>query len=71
MDTSSSLYALKPDEAARIIRDYGVERTLFGVDFPMWSPTEELERFMALPLTDAEREKILWTNHIDLLGGEI
>ena len=22
-------------------------------------------------LTDAEREKILWTNHIDLLGGEI
>ena len=37
----------------------------------MWSPAEELERFMALPLTDAEREKILWTNHIDLLGGEI
>ena len=71
VDTSSALYALKPDEAARIIHGYGVERTLFGVDFPMWSPAEELERFMALPLTDAEREKILWTNHIDLLGGEI
>ena len=70
VDTSSALYALKPDEAARIIHGYGVERTLFGVDFPMWSPAEELERFMALPLTDAEREKILWTNHIDLLGGE-
>ena len=71
VDTSSALYALKPDEAARIIHGYGVERTLFGVDFPMWSPAEELERFMALPLTDAEREKILWTNHIGLLGGEI
>ena len=71
VDTSSSLYAVKPQDAARIIHDYGVERTLFGVDFPMWSPSEELARFMALPLTDAEREKILWTNHIDLLGGEI
>lgn len=71
VDTSSALYALEPQTAAQIIHDYGVERTLFGVDFPMWSPSEELARFMALPLTDAEREKILWTNHIDLLGGEI
>ena len=28
----------------------------------MWNPREEIERFMQLDLTDAEREDILWNN---------
>lgn len=71
IDTSSALYALEPKTAADIIHGYGAERTLFGTDYPMWEPAEELQRFMRLPLTDSEREKILWTNHFELLGGEI
>ena len=35
---------------------------LFGTDYPMWNPKEELERFMQMQLTDAEREDILWNN---------
>lgn len=70
VDTSSALYALEPARAAQIIRGYGVERTLFGSDYPMWSPADEAERLMRLPLTDGEREKILWTNHLSLFGGE-
>lgn len=62
VDTSSSLYALKPDEAAQLIRHYGPDRVFFGTDYPMWKPEEELARFMALPLTDGEREKILHLN---------
>lgn len=67
VDTSSSLYALEAAAAVRIIRGYGADRVLFGSDFPVWNPDEELERFLRLPLTDAEKEKILWLNHLSLL----
>ncbi len=62
IDTSSSLFKLKPDEAADMIREHGVDRTFFGTDYPMWNPTEELERFMKLPLTEDEKKKILYLN---------
>lgn len=67
VDTSSSLYALDAATSVKIIRGYGVDRVLFGSDYPMWTPGEEVRRFLALPLTDDEREKILWTNHLNLL----
>lgn len=59
VDTSSSLYALSPETAVEIIRRYGAHRALFGTDYPMWTPQGELERFMRLPLTNQERERIL------------
>ena len=68
VDTSSSLYALGKEEAKAIIRRYSRDRVLFGTDFPMWNPAEELERFLALGLTDGEQEKILHENAEDLLG---
>lgn len=55
VDTSSSLYALEPEEAARIIRGYGTDRAFFGTDYPMWDPEEEMARFLRLPLTDGEQ----------------
>lgn len=67
-DTSSSLWKLTPDEAMRMIRNHGVEKMLFGVDYPMWDHQEELERFNRLPLTQEEREAILYKNAMDLLG---
>ena len=67
-DTSSSLYAVEPEEAASIIRHYGVDRVFFGTDYPMWKPEEEVARFMALPLTDEERERILHLNFEAFLG---
>ncbi|MCQ2232557.1 MAG: amidohydrolase family protein [Paludibacteraceae bacterium] len=67
-DTSSSLWKLTPDEAMRMIRNHGVEKMLFGVDYPMWDHQEELERFNRLPLTQEEREAILYKNAVDLLG---
>lgn len=61
-DSSSSLYALSPEKAVELIRLFGAERILFGTDFPLMSPVEEVARFFRLPLTDAEREKILYQN---------
>ncbi len=66
VDSSSSLYTLSPQKAVDIIRRYGTDRVLFGSDFPVFSPDIELERFMALPLTDNERRMILSENVIKL-----
>jgi len=66
-DTSSSLAILDAKKATEIIRKHGVEKVLFGTDYPMWSHEEELERFYKLDLTDEERELILWKNASSLL----
>ncbi len=70
VDCSSSLYALSPEKACELIRSYGSGRVLFGTDYPMWLPEEELERFLRLSLTEEERENILSRNAARLFGIE-
>ena len=67
-DCSSSLYAMSPEHAAELIRKIGVDRVMWGTDYPMWSAAEELERFDKLPLTDEERGMILGENAMRLIG---
>ena len=67
-DTSSSLFALDKNRAADLIHRFGYKRYFFGTDFPMWRPAEEIKRFLALPLTEEEREDILYNNAATLLG---
>lgn len=57
-DVSSSLMFMKPGEAERYINLYGAERFVYGSDYPMWDPVEEMERFMKLQLTDDQRQQI-------------
>lgn len=68
IDTSSSLMFLEPEEAVKIIRTHGVDRVFFGTDYPMWDHEGEFARFMRLPLTDREREMILYENAIRFLS---
>ncbi len=68
VDCSSSLYALTPAEARHIISLYGAERVLFGTDYPMWHPVEEVARFDALELTERESRLILSENAERLFG---
>ena len=67
-DTSSSLWFLDKAKAADLIHRFGHERYFFGTDFPMWRHDEELKRFLALDLTEEEREDILYNNVAKLLG---
>lgn len=62
VDCSSSLYALSEEKARELIALYGAERVLFGTDYPMWSPKEEIRRFTALGLTPEESALILYRN---------
>ena len=68
VDCSSSLYRLTPERAAELIRTYGAERVLFGTDYPMWRPKEELARFAQIPLSEEERDLILWKNAERIFG---
>ena len=57
-DVSSSLMFMESGVAEKYIRHYGAERFVYGSDFPMWNPLEEMERFKRLRLTDREFEQI-------------
>lgn len=57
-DVSSSLRFMEPGAAEGYIRRYGVERFVYGSDFPMWNPVTEMEHFLRLKLTDGEFEQI-------------
>jgi len=62
VDSSSSLMLMSQTDARKLIDGFGVDRVLFGTDYPAEDPAEELVRFMSLPLNDAERRAILYEN---------
>lgn len=59
---------LSDDDAAELIRKLGVDRVMFGSDYPWFSPAASLEAIMKLPLEPAEKEKILGENARRILG---
>lgn len=59
VDICSSLAFMTPEKAVERIRKFGVEKSFFGCDFPMWSHEEELERFFKLGFSEEENRMIL------------
>lgn len=68
VDTSSSMYALKPHQIRELIDIFGIDFVLFGSDYPMWNPQDELDMLSKVDLTDEEREKIFHKNIESLLS---
>ena len=64
VDCSSTMPFSSPEVAKRLIRAYGADRVLFGTDYPMWSPVDEMASFRSLGLTDEEMQAILHDNAI-------
>ena len=54
--------------AVRLIRAFGARRVLFGSDSPWADQAQTLAAFGRLPLTEEEREQILYKNAERLLG---
>ncbi|MCL2433005.1 MAG: amidohydrolase family protein [Clostridia bacterium] len=67
VDTSSTQFMCGPEKVRRFIDDYGPERVLFGSDWPMWSPVEELKKLEKVFRSDKEREMVLHGNIEKLL----
>lgn len=58
-DCSSTFYWLEPVRAKALIRMLGTDRVMFGSDYPMWTPENELQTLFDLGFTDSELENIL------------
>lgn len=69
-DTSSSLSLLPEERALSLLDRLGPERFFFGTDFPMWTPRQEVERLLALPLPDGILRGILHRNFAQFFGLE-
>lgn len=73
-DTSTAItggqhdHQVPPGEEVRLIREIGVERVLFGTDFPWLSQERDFEFISRLALSDGERRAILGENAARLLG---
>jgi uncharacterized protein len=68
LETSFSLDELGPDKAAQMIRRHGVDKVMFGTDWPWQSQKDALGQLKALDLTEEEMRKLTWSNATKLLG---
>ena len=50
--------SLTPAHTAALIRKWGAEKVLFGSDYPMFDPVQEVEHFLRLRLTDDQKEQL-------------
>jgi predicted TIM-barrel fold metal-dependent hydrolase len=51
--------ALSNSEAVQLIRKIGVERVMFGTDYPWFNPIWDLKRFLKLDFSETEKEALL------------
>ena len=58
-DTSSSLWVMTCAEARKFIDRFGASQFMFGSDFPMWTPSEELSKSLSINLSEDEKTRIL------------
>ena len=68
VDTSSALEFLGPRRTVELVRAYGVERVMFGSDFPMWNPVNEYNMLAAMPFTEEEFALLTWKNAMRFIG---
>ncbi|MFA7188641.1 MAG: amidohydrolase family protein [Sphaerochaetaceae bacterium] len=68
VDCSSSFFALSDEQILSLISGYGSDRVLFGTDYPMWRASDEVKRFLSLPLAQKQRKRILYENAEKLYG---
>lgn len=71
LDMSSSMQFLGLRRTKELCDIYGTDRILFGADFPMWNPKDELEIFSSLDFTETQLEDMTWHNAERYLGFEI
>lgn len=67
-DTSSTFWKLPIEDARVMMNKHGIDKLLFGSDFPMWDHAYEWSRFVELGLKGADLEAVLSGNAIELLG---
>lgn len=59
---------LTDDEFCEMIKNFGIERVLFGSDFPWFDPDKNADRLLRLNLGENELEMLAWKNSTELFG---
>lgn len=62
VDCSSTFYALPDEKIHELIERYGVDRVMFGTDYPMWNIDTEVKRFKSLGYSREDADKMLYKN---------
>ncbi len=68
LETSFSLADLGPARATDLMRRHGMDRVLFGTDWPWNDQGESLKALREVGLTEREISRITFRNAADLLG---
>lgn len=67
-DTSSALSSMTVEKAMEYINAYGVDRVMFGSDYPIEDPGYNVELVERLPISDGDHEKLAHLNVERLLN---
>ena len=67
-DTAFSLNKMAPDLFIKMCRTHGTDKILFATDCPWGDPSEFVNYFCGLSMTEEEKEQILHENAEKLLG---
>ncbi len=67
-ETSFSLDRLGPQNVVDLVRSHGVDKVLFGTDWPWNDQAAEIQKVHHLPLEESEKNGILYANAARLLG---
>lgn len=59
---------MEGDKLGTAIKSFGVDRVLFGSDFPFFDPEESLDALSAAGLSDGEFEMVTGGNFEKLMG---
>lgn len=68
VDCSEARPYLSEEETQSLIRVFGVDKVLFGSDYPVFCTDTAYRHINALSFTDGEKERIFYRNAEELLG---
>ena len=68
VDCSSARQWMQKEQFIALIDAFGAGRVLFGSDYPMWNPADELEYIEGLKLPADKLDDILYKNAVQVLG---
>lgn len=68
VDTCSCQAYLEPSRVRELIDIFGIDKVIFGSDYPMWDAGEELEMLSKILVTHEEREKVFYLNFEKLMS---
>ncbi|MBR6594320.1 MAG: amidohydrolase family protein [Clostridia bacterium] len=68
VDCSEARPYLSEEETEALIRSFGVDRVLFGSDYPVFRTDTAYDHINALSFSEEEKERIFYRNAEELLG---